>query len=132
MTPKEKFAAYMKRCPQGEPAFEHVRDYYFARLRRPGDLWRRELAETLTQMRLFRESMKKIPIFNRDEVSAIVGGGVAEIASMRLEIAYRPLFATLDRINLRVAQIAQLSAPTDRDFFAPRRVGSSQRNLERN
>lgn len=131
MTPKEKFAAYMKRCPQGEPAFEHVRDYYFARLRRPGDLWRRELAETLTQMRLFRGAMKKNPVFDQGQVSAVIGGGIAEIASLRLKIAYRPLFATLDRINLRIEQIAQLSAPTDRDFFAPRRVGASQRQPER-
>lgn len=106
----EKFRA-------GQAQADHVRRYYMARIAAPAASYRRAFAETLTYRREL--SINHRPIF--DNVRGVLAEGIGEIARLRYEELCIPLHHTLDRIKLSVNEIEKLSAPADRDFWAPRR-----------
>ncbi len=87
------------------------------------DKFRIAVAETLTDWRLGCIP----PRFGSGQEAELFRGAIAEIAALRLRIAYMPLFQGIERIAARVGILADLRE----DHYAPKpkpkwvkRVGS--------
>jgi hypothetical protein len=115
-TPVERFSAYMRRRPQGDPPLDHVRAHHLRKLSAPRERFRRDVADALTDWRTIGTRFAR---FEMPEVETLLCAGVAEILAIRLEAAHAPIFKALDRIDRRLIQVGILAGPTHHDPFAP-------------
>lgn len=104
--------------PEADFPVDHIRAHHIAKVRAPAARFRREFAESLTDWRL-GAGLSTRTDWQREE--AVFRDGLAEIVRLRLTAAYAPLFAGIRAIDRLFAGVADLAAPTDRDFWAPKR-----------
>lgn len=70
------------------------------------DQWRQHVAQALTDWRLFAIGPR--PNINYEQ--EMIRSAIAEILSLRLQVAYAPIFGTLQKIEGKIGVLADLRA----------------------